>query len=688
MNLLNSVLQKRDFLKAFNGEDHEKEVNMARHDVVYITREGVPYYLREGGLFLSFDVSSDTTGTFSVPTECFKETDELNTFDDMLFLLRTLRFWIVKKAPESLIKLILSSSNTSVISFLIKCNMDLLSDFIRDLPFLSVLLTMGEKCVEGRSRAQMLCDQMYIAVSQKAPCEVVNFLCSQQEDISGASVAFLELKTEPPSSLLFVKAVHWARQNKVSWSHFHLRSMARNGHFKVLRLLKQHARRFGIAICNGAAEGGHLDILQWGRQAVTDQRAKWSGRTVCNLAARNGHFELLKWARLSTGGNAQWDAETVCSEAAAGGHLDILQWLLSAEGGNADWEDGISACTSAAENGRLEVLQWAWSPTGGNASWDEKDVCYGAVLSGSLPLLQWLRSPEGGNVTSWRSMDICAVAVRTGNLEMLQWLRSGEGGKARWTHLDICASAIEYGHIHVLQWLISPRGGKVSWQEETICTLAAKHGQLDMLQWLRTKGGKRGKQACWNETSVCTAAAENGHLDLLKWVRSEDGGLANWDESAVASGALAGGHLAILQWMYSPEGGSVRWDGVSACDTAVQNGYLNVLQWLRSPDGGNANWNRENVCATSIRNGHLAILQWLQSEECGEEKVEWKEKKDVCNGLFQRRLFRVLNWMVHPDGGNCQWRVSDFIQIAAEESGLPMKRSIVWMSENMDRSIL
>ena len=45
-------------------------------------------------------------------------------------------------------------------------------------------------------------------------------------------------------------------------------------------------------VCQQAASGGHLEVLQWARQ----NGCPWDGRT-CRSAADGGHREVLQWAR-------------------------------------------------------------------------------------------------------------------------------------------------------------------------------------------------------------------------------------------------------------------------------------------------------------------------------------------------------------------------------------------------------
>ena len=59
-------------------------------------------------------------------------------------------------------------------------------------------------------------------------------------------------------------------------------------------------------------------MLKWARE----NGCPWNKYT-CEGAAKGGHLEVLKWAREN---GCPWDAWT-CEWAADGGHLEMLKWL-------------------------------------------------------------------------------------------------------------------------------------------------------------------------------------------------------------------------------------------------------------------------------------------------------------------------------------------------------------------------
>jgi hypothetical protein len=136
--------------------------------------------------------------------------------------------------------------------------------------------------------------------------------------------------------------LQWARDNGCPWTEWTCAYAAKGGHLEVLKWgaptavpgTSRHVRlRRAKAIsrcCSGrgptavhgtsrraAAEGGHLDVLQWERA----NGCSWV-QSTCEVAAKGGHLEVLKWARAN---GCPWD-EWTCAYAAEGGHLDVLRW--------------------------------------------------------------------------------------------------------------------------------------------------------------------------------------------------------------------------------------------------------------------------------------------------------------------------------------------------------------------------
>ena len=81
---------------------------------------------------------------------------------------------------------------------------------------------------------------------------------------------------------------------------------------------RENGCRWGKACAEGAAQRGHLEVLQWLRA----NHCPWNSVKVCASAARGGQLAALQWLR-ATG--CDWDAH-VCFEAIRKGDVEMLRW--------------------------------------------------------------------------------------------------------------------------------------------------------------------------------------------------------------------------------------------------------------------------------------------------------------------------------------------------------------------------
>ena len=159
--------------------------------------------------------------------------------------------------------------------------------------------------------------------------------------------------------------------------------------------------KFFECLCEYAASGGHLSVLEWARR----EGYPWNEWT-CRLAAESGHLHVLRWARAQVPPCALDDM--VCELAAWNGHLAVVKW---ARAQGCDWG---GTCYGAARNGHLEVLDWAHAE---GCPWSET-VPETAAENGHLAVLQWAHAQ--GSPLSQRMLD---AAAENGHLELLRWAR-------------------------------------------------------------------------------------------------------------------------------------------------------------------------------------------------------------------------------------------------------------------------
>ena len=142
------------------------------------------------------------------------------------------------------------------------------------------------------------------------------------------------IRTSADGALASVARLEWSVSIGFHIQVKHMRLAARMGHLEVLRWARangfewiaERAARVGLTFelmqdrrtgshmdadtCKSAAEGGHLEVLQWARA----NGCEWDSDT-CAIAAQGGHLEMLQWARANC---CVWD-EWTCASAAGGG---------------------------------------------------------------------------------------------------------------------------------------------------------------------------------------------------------------------------------------------------------------------------------------------------------------------------------------------------------------------------------
>ena len=211
---------------------------------------------------------------------------------------------------------------------------------------------------------------------------------------------------------------------------------AKNGHFKVLKWLRNEDLDIEIALI-GAAEGGQLELLEW----LFNKRVYPDFLTledISKAAAKGGHLNILKW--LKTKG---LKLNHLAAEGAAeGGHLHLLQYLE---------QKGIKC----------------------------RDICDSAIKGGQLKLLQHLI--QTGHTSP--SIKIGHDAIKSGSVELLDWLLKN-GYYEDKEAIQITTWAADYEHFHVLKWAITN-----GFESNIDCVDAAAYaGNLQILKFLKENG--------------------------------------------------------------------------------------------------------------------------------------------------------------------------------------------------------
>ncbi len=169
----------------------------------------------------------------------------------------------------------------------------------------------------------------------------------------------------------FLTSVELLRWSEMTINDCTMRSAAKNGHLAALQYMcRRHPCAFSSSLSNAAAMGGHLHILQWlskidygwheficasaaygGQLSLLQSLRLWGYRWAhtSGCAAEGGHLDVLQWA-VDNGCPLDCD---VCTRAAKGGHIKILEWLKSRGCVLNEY-----ASEEAVKAGHLEVLKW------------------------------------------------------------------------------------------------------------------------------------------------------------------------------------------------------------------------------------------------------------------------------------------------------------------------------------------
>jgi hypothetical protein len=238
----------------------------------------------------------------------------------------------------------------------------------------------------------------------------------------------------------------------------------------------------GFSLSRTAAQGGHLDCLQYAHE----HGCPWDTDT-CVYAAANGHLDCLRYAHEQ---GCPWDTET-CRYAAQGGHLDCLRY---AHEHGCPWN--TDTCRYAAEYSHLDCLRYAHEH---GCPWNT-DTCRYAALNGHLDCLRYAH--EHG--CPWHSFT-CRCAALNGHLDCLQYAH--EHG-CPWD-IDTCRFAALNGHLDCLQF--SHKHG-CPWNTDT-CPYAAANGHLDCLRYAHEHG-------CPLNIMSCRGVARGDCAAYLEYVAS------------------------------------------------------------------------------------------------------------------------------------------------------------------------
>jgi hypothetical protein len=256
-------------------------------------------------------------------------------------------------------------------------------------------------------------------------------------------------------------------------------------------MLKLYAECGGVnlgIIISLAALHGHIPIVQWiHQQHPIDTPWIYTARN----AAEGGHLDLLQWAYANGCPLDDW----VTCKAAAIGRLDIIQWARSQD---CPWDEYTPRY--AAKEGHLHVVEWVMA----NGCPRSKSLLESAATNGHLPVVRWAH--ENGYEWGWH-----IDAARNGHLEVLQYMASE--GCVMEPCLAACAAAS--GQMAVVQWAVQ-QPWSVHTGDDMMQSIVAG-GRMDILQWLVE--GRYVQPTSWWVSEALGQGEQGMALWLEQWKR-------------------------------------------------------------------------------------------------------------------------------------------------------------------------
>lgn len=310
---------------------------------------------------------------------------------------------------------------------------------------------------------------------------------------------------------------------------------ARAGHHQTLEWLFSSGGMVANAketyTCDGAAEGGHLGILEW---AFNLMGCSYSPAALIG-AAKNGHLDCVNW--LLTNPTQYGKDRNALAAAMEGGHMPIVMRLrdekypwswaaveAAAQGGNTaclmhaladgcEWSfDGLVA--NAAFGGHLETIEAVVRYAEAKDMHDEvaqpwsEMVLESAMEGGALNVLKVAHAdPEAAPI----DVDLLwKIAADNGHYEMLEWAIEQFGMP---TSTGACCAAVQNGNFESLKWL---RARGFPWDGEVLSVAAGYRNGREMIEWALENGCEVNPQR--GPPEMMQNATRCGHLDTLKWL--------------------------------------------------------------------------------------------------------------------------------------------------------------------------
>jgi len=379
-----------------------------------LLEQDIPEFVRSSPYLQSLLSEGPWPGEgLEIPDDCAKKDLSVQNDDDLLKLLKTLRFWLLPEAAEQSMDLLRYPFHPAGPRGFVS----IAQEFRDDIPFVGTLsdIFLGDA------------DQKVLLATKHGNLQFLKMLFeefrindymwgTQEAGMAAAEHGHLEclkyLRTrrlQLTVNVYLTACVHaqleclkYLTEEKNSWVDEAARYCARTGNFEVIKYAMDHypydLSEEAPTVFNQVAEAGHLECLkrmyavpEWvtpdSAQAVKGhlpiiefamtQPQRKNLMVIMAVAAEYGHLHIVEY--LYKQGCELHEVHIEC--AALGGHLHIIQYLHEL-----DCPSSPSVAALLAKGNHLEVLQYVHML---DYPWDE-DACQRAATAGSIECLTYL----------------------------------------------------------------------------------------------------------------------------------------------------------------------------------------------------------------------------------------------------------------------------------------------------------
>lgn len=223
-------------------------------------------------------------------------------------------------------------------------------------------------------------------------------------------------------------------------------SAASNGHFKVLKYLHKNNVPLGEWTFDAAIAHGDLEIIKWlfSKRYEVSPTGEIFHNETCECAAEGEHIDVLQWLIEN---NCPFDRNKCIISAASGGQLNMLKWLCNNYNNNNNHLTIPMLCICAASGGHAHILQWLQDcnyPNGDKSKEWKENIYTQAGANNHLNVLKWAYK----NNIPYNS-SFCERAATHGYFKVLKW--AYDNG-IPFTE-KVFENAIQNNELYILKWL-------------------------------------------------------------------------------------------------------------------------------------------------------------------------------------------------------------------------------------------